>query len=45
MDETCCEAYNDLGTIPMEQWLYDENHFPVVDTQIYYFIFSCGGLP
>ena len=40
-----CAVYNYLGTIPMEQWLYDEDHFPQVDTMIYYQIFECGGLP
>lgn len=45
MGEIWCSVYNYLGTIPMEQWLFDEGHFPVVDDQIYYFTFDCDALP
>jgi len=55
MDETCCEAYNNWGTIQMEQFLYhdeysmyneDANGEHQIDNLIYYQLFPCtGGIP
>jgi hypothetical protein len=54
MDETCCEAYNNIATINMEEFLYHEEYAPYneysdgshpIDYRIYYQIFECGGLP
>lgn len=47
MHDTCCEAYNDLGTIPMEVFLYhweysDYNYDNALDDLIYYQLFECG---
>jgi len=52
MDETCCEAYNDISTIQMEQFLYhgeyrmynlDSDYECQLDNLIYYQLFECGG--
>ena len=55
MDETCCEAYNNWGTIQMEQFLYHDEYSMYnedadgehqIDNLIYYQLFPCvGGMP
>ena len=50
MDETCCEAYNDIATINMEEFLYHDEYSPYnedaagshqIDRLIYYQLFEC----
>ena len=52
MDEACCEAYNDVSTIQMEQFLYHDEYsmynedaggFHQLDNLIYYQLFNCNG--
>lgn len=50
MDETCCLAYNDWGTIAMETFLYHEeysmyNEDHAIDNMVYYQLFECDALP
>ena len=50
MDETCCEAYNNIATINMEEFLYHEEYSPYnedaagvhpLDRLIYYQLLEC----
>lgn len=46
MSDTCCFAYNILGTIAMETFLYHEeynmyNADHALDNMIYYQLFEC----
>lgn len=50
MGDTCCEAYNNYGTIQMEQFLYhaeysmynkDANLDHPIDDFVYYQLFDC----
>ena len=52
MGETCCFAYNELGTIQMEQFLYHMEYYMYnssgffenpLDDLIYYQLFECAG--
>ena len=50
MDETCCFAYNNMSTIPMETFLYHGeyimyNEDVALDNLIYYQLFECDALP
>jgi hypothetical protein len=51
MDETCCYAYNYLGTIQMEEFLYHDEYSMynedaggdhAIDDLVYYQLFGCG---
>ena len=53
MDETCCFAYSYISTIPMEDFLYDDeysmynediNGSHQLDNLIWYQLFGCAGL-
>jgi hypothetical protein len=50
MDETCCFAYNHLGTIPIETFLYHDDYSMfnedaggghLIDDMLYYQVFEC----
>jgi len=52
MDEAGCNAYNNEGTIQMEQFLYHDEYSMYnedaggehqLDNLIYYQLFECGG--
>jgi len=51
MDETCCWAYNTLGTIPMETFLFNAEYDPftedaqgehLIDNMLYDQVFECN---